>query len=287
MSKVLVSDKYLTNIANAIRNKNGQNIQYKPSEMAEAINSLSNISTSPIQYNITITQSAHQTIKLKYAYEPEKEVSNSFTLSFNPKIISGIVTADIGYKAGNLKYSNNIITNIAPVFPIDVTSDLSFYATEAVSYPSVDLSYYMLNNVSNYYSITEIPQQTLEYLSSGIRATNMAGMFTYCNELTNVPKIENIITSNVTNMSSMFASCNSLISVDISNFDTSNVTTMNSMFSNCINLTTIIGTIDMRSCNNFYYMFDKCAKLQNVRIKNPPINFDGAGLQSNQYTIVN
>ena len=87
----------------------------------------------------------------------------------------------------------------------------------------------MLNNVSNYYSITEIPQQTLEYLSSGIRATNMAGMFTYCNELTNVPKIENIITSNVTNMSSMFASCNSLISVDISNFDTSNVTTMNSM----------------------------------------------------------
>lgn len=37
MSKVLVSDKYLTNIANAIRNKNGQNIQYKPSEMANEI----------------------------------------------------------------------------------------------------------------------------------------------------------------------------------------------------------------------------------------------------------
>ena len=37
MSKVLISDKYLTDIADAIRNKNGQSIQYKPSEMANEI----------------------------------------------------------------------------------------------------------------------------------------------------------------------------------------------------------------------------------------------------------
>lgn len=37
MSKVLVSEKNLTNIANAIKEKNGETTTYKPNEMAEAI----------------------------------------------------------------------------------------------------------------------------------------------------------------------------------------------------------------------------------------------------------
>ena len=48
MSKVLVSDKYLTDIANAIRNKNGQNVQYKPSEMANEILSIDTTSDDTI-----------------------------------------------------------------------------------------------------------------------------------------------------------------------------------------------------------------------------------------------
>lgn len=41
MAKVLVTDTNLTNIANAIRGKNGETTSYKVDEMAEAINNLS------------------------------------------------------------------------------------------------------------------------------------------------------------------------------------------------------------------------------------------------------
>lgn len=37
MSKVLVSEENLTNIANAIKGKNGETTTYKPNEMASAI----------------------------------------------------------------------------------------------------------------------------------------------------------------------------------------------------------------------------------------------------------
>lgn len=40
MSKVLVTESYLTDISNAIRSKNGGSTKYKPSEMAAAIKSL-------------------------------------------------------------------------------------------------------------------------------------------------------------------------------------------------------------------------------------------------------
>lgn len=40
MSKVLVTESYLTDISNAIRSKNGSSTKYKPSEMAAAIKSL-------------------------------------------------------------------------------------------------------------------------------------------------------------------------------------------------------------------------------------------------------
>ena len=41
MAKVLVTDTYLTNIGNAIREKNGETTAYKPSEMAAAIQAIS------------------------------------------------------------------------------------------------------------------------------------------------------------------------------------------------------------------------------------------------------
>lgn len=40
MSRVLISEESLTNIANAIRAKNGESTTYKPSEMATAINAI-------------------------------------------------------------------------------------------------------------------------------------------------------------------------------------------------------------------------------------------------------
>lgn len=85
----------------------------------------------------------------------------------------------------------------------------------------------------------------------------------------------------------MFYHCSKLTSVVLSNFDTSNVTNMTTMFCNCTNLTTIKGVIDMKSCTEECYdMFENWPKLRDVKIKNPPANFDASGLSKSQYTIV-
>ena len=142
--------------------------------------------------------------------------------------------------------------------------------------------------------------------------TNMGGMFSYCYILTSLDlssfdtsKVEdmnfmfgfsenlitldlsNFDTSKVKDMSSMFYHCSKLTSLDLSNFDTSNVTTMGYMFYGCYNLTTIKGIIDMKSCTEECYdMFKNCPKLKDVKIKNPPSNFDASGLSKSQYTVV-
>lgn len=61
MAKVLISDQYLTNIANAIRSKNSSQNTYTPAQMASAIEAISGEST-PILQNKIITPSANQQI---------------------------------------------------------------------------------------------------------------------------------------------------------------------------------------------------------------------------------
>lgn len=115
--------------------------------------------------------------------------------------------------------------------------------------------------------------------------TIMSGMFAWCTNLTSI-NLSNFDISKVIDMTSMFDGCSNLTTIDLSNFDTSNVKDMYSMFYHCYNLTTIKGVIDMKSCTDYSLMFENCPKLKNVKIKNPPSRFNGAGLSSSQYTIV-
>ena len=180
-----------------------------------------------------------------------------------------------------------------------------------ISSALVDLSYYR-SNIPNYEIITEIPQENLDYLNSGLIATNMIYMFGECNNLKTIPKLNidtsqcvnmeymfstcqalttldlsNFNTSNVTDMGYMFCRCESLTSLDLSNFDTSKVTDMFEMFYNCKALKHIEGIIDMKSCTNYRLMFGNCSKLSGVKIKNPPADFESATrLSSSQYEIV-
>ena len=115
------------------------------------------------------------------------------------------------------------------------------------------------------------------------RVTKMYSMFEY----SKIPvlNLSSFNTSSVTTMSYMFKGAN-CVELNLSNFNTSNVAHMYMMFYGCANLATIIGTIDMKSCTDWHYMFYDCHKLTGVKIKNPPSGFDGAGLNSSQYTIV-
>lgn len=98
MAKVLVSETNLTNIANAIRTKNGLSNTYKPPQMAAAILAIPTGGTSPI-WNINITQSANQTISVTTSIS--KSGSSSYTVgaSDTPTVVA-TVTPNSGYIAG-------------------------------------------------------------------------------------------------------------------------------------------------------------------------------------------
>lgn len=104
MSKVFISDINLSNIADAIRAKNGAQTQYYPREMAAAITALDVEEHKPIQVNIQ--QSEHQTIKVKVK---QKELNNT-TINANVELpetiqLEATVTADEGYTPGTLNQS--------------------------------------------------------------------------------------------------------------------------------------------------------------------------------------
>ena len=116
--------------------------------------------------------------------------------------------------------------------------------------------------------------------------TNMGHMFAECWELTTLD-LSNFNTSKVTDMRWMFNNCCNLTTLDLSSFDTSKVKHMCAMFWGCISLTTIKGIIDMKSCEYCDNMFADCRKLRDVKIKNPPSDFEKySGLSKSQYTVV-
>lgn len=94
----------------------------------------------------------------------------------------------------------------------------------------VSLKDYAENNIQNYRTITEIPQENLNYLQSGLKVSDCGSAFSYCEKLVSIPKLINIDTSNVKDMGFMFNHCESITSLDLSNFSTSNVTDMDGCF---------------------------------------------------------
>lgn len=179
-------------------------------------------------------------------------------------------------------------------------------------YKSSDLSYYAQKNVANYKTVTTLPEANLTYLQSGLQPTSTYHAFANCAALTELPRLD-LDTSKLTSFDQVFVNCSSLKEIDISNYDFSNVSNLyqcfyncssievinmegvdtskvssfGAMFANCTNLTTIKGTLDMKSCSSYWNMFGGCTKLTGVKIKNPPSNLAGDGkLKSSQYEIV-
>lgn len=156
---------------------------------------------------------------------------------------------------------------------------------------SIDLSNFDTSNVvcmdGMFYYCDKLTTLDLSSFDTS-KVNGMSCMFFSCNNLAKLD-LSNFDTSNVTDMSNMFDCCYSLTSLDLSTFDTSKVNDMTCMFFNCFNLATIKGVIDMGSCKDidYYNMFYGCYKLKNVKIKNPPNNFErNSGLSESQYTIV-
>ena len=132
----------------------------------------------------------------------------------------------------------------------------------------VDLSDYARNHIPNYQSITEIPQDNLNYLNSGLVASNMSYMFISCINLKTIPNL-NIDTSQCANMDSMFYLCYTLTTIDLSNFNTSKVTNMDRMFGGCLALTSLdLSNFDTSNVIDMNYMFATCKSLTSLNLSN-------------------
>lgn len=95
--------------------------------------------------------------------------------------------------------------------------------------------------------------------------TNMANMFDFCSNLTNINGLSNWNTENVTNMHYMFIDCTNLTNVNaLDNWNTRKVTTTLYMFYGCNNLTndSVISIVNM--CINATHMTVKNLNTLNV-----------------------
>ena len=88
--------------------------------------------------------------------------------------------------------------------------------------------------------------------------TDIARMFSDCNNLRTIPLID---TSNVTNMGYMFSGCRNLQTIPLLN--TSNVTNMREMFQICSKLQTI-PSLDTSKVTEMYSMFASCSNLTSL-----------------------
>lgn len=221
MAKGLVTDTYLTDIANAIRSKNGASTQYKPSEMAAAITNLpSGGSSSKIKPTF---------ISFNGSQETSLDLSNLDT----SLIISMISMFDSCRGLTSLDLSNFNTSNVI---------NMMYMFNKCSSLTSLDLSKFNTNKVTNmsymFYSCDKLTSLDLSSFDT-TNVTNMNSMFYSCHLLTSLDlKSFNIVNTN--NIGGMFSTCSSLTRLDLSNFDTTNVTNMNNIFYNCSNLTALI-----------------------------------------------
>ena len=261
MANVLVDDTSLTAIGNAIREKNGKLIKYKPSEMANAISNIS--------------------------------VGGGGDLPAEALTISGNCSYRFSYDGWNWfieKYGNQITTN-----NINDATHMFFRCTltEIPFDLNFDLnsSYHDLKNIFfNCNNITKIPKL------NNVIVYDTTNMFYGCNNLRTIPEdiantwdwsyLESQTSSSSGNQSNMFASCYSLRSVPLNLIKSGNpyLRYNNSYyyngFYNCNALDELINlpipyTKTTWTSNAFIDTFRNCYRLKNITFKT---NDDGTAI---------
>lgn len=173
MSKVLIEESSLQNIANAIRAKNKGTDKYKPSEMATAIDNIQTLNGGG--YKVNITQSEHQTITVS---QPSFDNQTSgFTIDDYPSINVSL-KADPGYIAGSLNRTNFTFSN--DVREVDIFATAASYSPN-ITYNgnmNVFLSTYLSTN-TKIFNITTGTKK--DNVSMGEYAANEAFALTLAN----------------------------------------------------------------------------------------------------------
>ena len=202
-------------------------------------------------------------------------------------------------------FNTSNVVNMSEMFNLCqklTTLDLSNFDTSKVtdmnnmfydcnSLTTLDLSSFDTSNVIDMnYMFYDCNFKSLDLSNFNTsNVTNMWCMFCGCSFRS--LDLSNFNTSNVINMSQMFQNCDFIETINLSSFDTSKVTNMYEMFGFCNKLTTIIGTLDLSSCQNIEYMFaGASSNIKGVHFKNVPRSLDWSntnGIEGETYIIDN
>lgn len=183
MAKGLVDEQYLTAIANAIRTKSGTETQYKPSEMANAINSMPT-KASPDYVSFYRYRGA----SLDISWLDVSNITNMENMFF---YCSNITTVDV---------SNWDTSNV---------TDMSSMFSDCRNLTTLDVSSWNTSNVTDMKSMflscnKLITVDVSNWNTSNV--TDMGYMFSGCGKLTTLD-ISNWDTGNVTRSDYMFYGC--------------------------------------------------------------------------------
>ena len=182
MAKVLVSESNLTNIANAIRSKNGSNNTYTPAQMAPAILAIPTGGGSSTLWSINITQSAHQTISVVTSFSKSGTSSYTIGSSDTPTVVA-TVTPDTGYVAGeaSVQQSGTTFNVSASAATPETTTDIVKNYSNVVA--TIDGSVFRISSIGNYSDGWWIPggvmvTQDYGYIALGTPQSGVAYTFT-------------------------------------------------------------------------------------------------------------
>lgn len=263
MTKVLLTEAYLEDIADAIRAKNGTQNTYTPEEMSEAISNLEDVG---YYFNTTIGAGTYQSGGYKNVYKnlvpnTVRNTGTSCEYMFDGYTGNNISTLP-NFNTTNVTSMNGMFRQCTNL----TTLDISNFKTNNVT--NVNM---MFQNCSNLTQIT-LPQDFLE-IPNYVTAN---GLFYGCSHLTSV-NLEALHTGNITNFGQMFYGCSSLVSLDLSGFDfrkTNNSGYPTAMFSGCTNLESINLNVGANKFPFISYafvassLFKGCSKLRAVDLRN-------------------
>ena len=184
MAKGLVTDTYLSNIADAIRTKNGTETQYKPSEMASAINS---ISTKARPDYVSFYRYKGTSLDTSWL-----DTSNVTDMTSMFHDCSSLTTLDLS------NWDTSSVTNMGTMF------------RSCGSLTTLDVSNFNTSNVTSmrhmFYGCSSLTTLDLSNWDTS-SVTDMQSMFANCKKLTELD-ISNMDLTKA-NINNMFSNCGS------------------------------------------------------------------------------